>query len=447
MFNPVELILKKQSGLHHNDEELAFLVNSYAKGTLPDYQFSAWLMSVFFKGMSEQEVTQLIALYKSSSATLHLNSQVAVDKHSTGGVGDKTSIIIAPIVASCGLDVPMITGRGLGHTGGTLDKLDSIKNFNTQISLEKMTSQIKKIGVSIIGQTPEICPLDKKIYALRDVTGTVASIPLICASILSKKACEDLKALVLDVKFGSGAFMQEYEEAKKLALALKRTGENLGMKITALLTNMNQPLGRFSGNALEIKECFDILNNQTCVEQDYDFYQSTKELSLQLSAHMLSLTLPNTSVSQAYEKCKHALKSGLALQKFNEILTAQGCDKNFSTEQLPQAKYHYEVTSPEEGYLKSINTKSLGFLNITLGAGRKTISDKLDYAVGFEMRCYIGQYIKKGQSLIRLHLNKKEQGPELEKQFHQAFQFTKKETQKETLIKEILLNSNRAQHA
>lgn len=438
MFNPVELILKKQSGLNHSDEELAFLIKSYSKGTIPDYQFSAWLMSVFFKGMNEQEVTQLIKLYKASSATLNLSSPVSVDKHSTGGVGDKTSIIIAPIVAACGLDVPMITGRGLGHTGGTLDKLDSIKNFNSQISLEKMTDQIKKIGASIIGQTPEICPLDKKIYALRDVTGTVASIPLICASILSKKACEDLKALVLDVKFGSGAFMQEYKEAKKLALALKKTGENLGMKITALLTNMNQPLGRFSGNALEIKECFAILNNQTCVEHDYDFYQPTKELSLQLSAHMLSLIHSNLSVSEAYEKCKQALESGLALKKFNEILTAQGCENNFSAKQLPQAKYHYEVISQEEGYIEEINTKALGFLNIKLGAGRKIISDKLDYAVGFEMRCYIGQQVKKGQSLIRLHLNKKEQGPELEKQFHQAFQFTKKKIQKEVLIKEIL---------
>lgn len=438
MFSPVELILKKQSGLAHSDEELTFLINSYAEGTLPDYQFSAWLMSVFFKGLNDQEVTQLIHLYKASSETLNLNSHLTVDKHSTGGVGDKTSLIVAPIVAACGLDVPMITGRGLGHTGGTLDKLDSIKNFNTQIPLKQMTAQIKKIGVSIIGQTPKICPLDKKIYALRDVTGTVSSIPLICASILSKKACEDLKALVLDVKFGSGAFIQDYEGAKKLALALKKSGENLGMKITVLLTNMNQPLGRFSGNALEIKECFDILNNKTCIEQEHDFYQSTKELSLQLSAHMLALTLPNTSVLQGYKKCKQVLESGLALQKFKEILTAQGCDKNFLTDQLPQAQHQYEFTSPEEGYLKSINTQALGFLNIHLGAGRKIVSDKIDYSVGFEMRCHIGQYIKKGQSLIRLHLNKKEQGPELEKKYQQAFKFAKTQTQKEILIKEIL---------
>ncbi|MBE8162422.1 MAG: thymidine phosphorylase [Bdellovibrionaceae bacterium] len=438
MFNPVELILKKQSGKHHSDEELSFLINAYAKGLMPDYQFSAWLMSVFFKGMNEQEVSQLITLYKDSSATLKLNSSVAVDKHSTGGVGDKTSLLVAPIVAACGLDVPMITGRGLGHTGGTLDKLDSIEHFNTQISLEEMTSQVKEINVAVIGQTPEICPLDKKIYALRDVTGTVASIPLICASILSKKACEDLKALVLDVKFGSGAFMQNYKDSKRLAIALKKAGEKFGMKITALLTNMNQPLGRFSGNALEVKECFDILNNQTCIEKDYDFYQPTKELSLQLSAHMLSLTLPNTSVEQGYKKCKHALESGLALQKFNALLVAQGCKKTFLPNQLPQAKCHYKITSTEEGFVESINTRSLGFLNIALGAGRKAITDKIDYAVGFEMHCYIGQYVKKGQSLMRLHLNKEEQGKELEEQFRQAFQFSKTEVQEEPLIKEIL---------
>lgn len=437
MFNPVELILKKQSGLNHTNQELDFLINAYSKGTLPDYQFSSWLMSVFFKGLNDKEVKQLIKLYIASSATLNLNSKVSADKHSSGGVGDKTSIIVAPIAAACGLDVPMITGRGLGHTGGTLDKLDSIKNFNSQISLEQMTKQIKKIGVSIIGQTSEICPLDKKIYALRDVTGTVASIPLICASILSKKACEDLKSLVLDIKFGSGAFMQKYEDSKKLALTLKKTGESLGIKITALLTNMNQPLGRFSGNALEIKECFDILNNKTCIEQDYDFYQNTKELSLQLSAYMLFLTIPNTSIEQAYQKCKQVLESGLALKKFNEILIEQGCDKNFSTDQLDKAKYQYEIINLEEAYIKSIDTRTLGFLNINLGAGRKIISDKLDYAVGFEMRCYIGQYVKKGQSLIRLHLNKKEQGPALEKKFRQTITFTKTKVQEEILIKEI----------
>lgn len=438
MFNPVELILKKQSGLNHTKQELSFLINSYSEGKLPDYQFSAWLMSVFFKGLSDAEVTELIKLYKASSATLNLESNLTVDKHSTGGVGDKTSMIIAPIVAACGLKVPMITGRGLGHTGGTLDKLDSIPGFNSQISLAKMTRQIKEIGVSIIGQTPEICPLDKKIYALRDVTGTVASIPLICASILSKKACEDLRALVLDVKFGSGAFMPSYEDSKKLALALKKAGENLGISITAVLSNMNQPLGRFSGNALEIKECLDILNNKKCPEHDYDFYHSTKELSLQLSAHMLCSIKTNMSFSEAYKECTKVLASGLALKKFNEILSAQGCPNNFSAKQLISAPHNYEVLSQEEGYIKSMDTKSLGFLNIKLGAGRKKLSDKLDYSVGFEMRSYIGQYIKKGQSLIKLHLNNKEQGPELEQQFRQSFQFTKELVQEEDLIKEVL---------
>jgi len=346
-FLPSEIIKKKRNKNELTDLEIQEFIKKYTDGQIPDYQMSALLMAIYFNGLSLQETLALTQamLHSGRVMTFPRSPEFKVDKHSTGGIGDKTSLILGPVVASLGIPVPMISGRGLGHTGGTLDKLESIPGFNTQLSLDEFEDMVFKNKISFIGQTLDICPADKKIYALRDVTATVESRPLICASIMSKKLAEGADGLVLDVKWGSGAFMKSFEDAHALALDLQNIAKGAGKKCTALITDMNQPLGRFAGNSLEVFECVEIMKNQT-----HAFYSDTRELSLALSAHMVLLAGRAHSYSEAYKLCEDQLTNGMALKKFEEMVERQGGKLSM----LPSAEHSLTVKSEKSGFISTV---------------------------------------------------------------------------------------------
>ncbi|MCB0390455.1 MAG: thymidine phosphorylase [Bdellovibrionales bacterium] len=417
-FNPVQLILKKKRGQKHTPEELAFLVNSFTEGSLPDYQMSAWLMAVCFQSLDEDEVAHFTRIMKESGLQLnfsHLNYRI--DKHSTGGVGDKTSLILGPIVAAAGIPVPMIAGRGLGHTGGTLDKLESIPGFNVWLTEKEFEKQVTQFNLAIMGQTENICPADRKIYALRDVTATVASLPLICGSIMSKKLAEDVTGLVLDIKFGSGAFMKTLDEAEELAKLLKTTGQKNGLDVVCVFSNMDQPLGRFIGNGLEIKECLDILNNQKFMQDNYDYYGPTRDLSLIISGYMIFLGGMAKSPEEGLEIANYILASGAALKKFEQVAKQQQAT---SLTPLTSAKHKFAIISEQAGLIKEMDVEAIGFAAIKLGAGRLKTTDKIDHSAGIEMNCYLGQKISKGHVLAYLYTNKSEECEEVSSQILNA---------------------------
>ncbi len=395
---PAELIKKKRAGLEHTREELQFLVGEFVSGALPEYQMSAWLMAVYFKGMTSRETAMLTEVMLHSGRVLDFSRarSLAVDKHSTGGVGDKTSMILAPIAAAAGVTVPMIAGRGLGHTGGTLDKLEAIPGFSVSLTLDQFEKQVSSLGVSIIGQTAEICPADKKIYALRDVTATVESLPLICASIMSKKIAEGIGALVLDVKFGSGAFMKTVEQADELATKLMEIGAAHGKKVASLLTNMEQPLGRFIGNSLEIGECVAILRGDEFMGRS-DF-EDCRDLSLQLAGHMIWLGGLARSADEGYAKAVATLEDGSAFRKFEDICRAQGGDLSA----LPLPKHAHDVVAPADGFVSAIDTEQIGYAALALGAGRLKSSDTLDLTSGIEIHRKLGEEVRKGEKLYTL---------------------------------------------
>jgi len=394
----VELIKKKRSGGELSHQELSYFIREYLNGKIADYQMSAMLMAIYFRGMTKDETLALteVMLHSGEIIEFEDKSQFYVDKHSTGGVGDKTSLILAPLVSSLGIPVPMISGRGLGHTGGTLDKLESIPGFNTQLSLNEFHTLIKRLKVCLIGQTPNICPADRKIYALRDVTGTVESLPLICASIMSKKLAEGINGLVLDVKFGSGAFMKSLEEARALAQGLMDIAKGANKKVTALITNMNQPLGTYAGNSLEVQECIEIMQGD--LNANSFFHAETRELSLALSAHMVMLAL-NCSYEEAYQKCKRNLENGMAFEQFEKICQAQGGD----LKQLPSPKFKIDVTSQENGFISSFELEKIGWINVQIGAGRKVVTDKIMPTAGIQFHAKVGHHIKKGDILFTLY--------------------------------------------
>lgn len=400
MFLPQEIIKKKRNGSPLTKEEIRFFIQSYTQGTLPDYQMSALLMAIYFRGMDNAETYALTEAMLQSGRVLDFShlTQFKVDKHSTGGVGDKTSLILGPIVAAAGLYVPMISGRGLGHTGGTLDKLESIPGFNTQISLVDFERILKKIGVSFIGQTKDICPADKKIYALRDVTSTVENISLICASIMSKKLAEGINGLVLDVKFGSGAFMKSPADAEALALKLMEIARAFGKKCTALLTNMDQPLGRFAGNALEVFECNEIMQGKSHSSQGRDFYSDTRELSLLLSAHMMSLG-GQMDLPAALAKAKELLTSGRAYEKWKELCLEHGGHLDF----VPFARNKRPVLAKENGFIQKMDTEKIGLAGIVLKAGRQKTTDTIVPTTGIEFHAKIGDSIKVGDPVFTVH--------------------------------------------
>lgn len=397
----VDLIRKKRDGQELSAQEIEFIVRGYTAGELPDYQISAWLMTVVLKGMTRAETTALTQAMLHSGEVLNWNglAQKKVDKHSTGGVGDKTSLILAPVVAAGDLVVPMISGRGLGHTGGTLDKLESIPGFNVNLSAEEMRQVLATCGACMIGQTASIVPADKKMYALRDVTGTVESPPLICASIMSKKMAEGIDALVLDVKVGSGAFMKSESSAAHLAQLMVETGESVGKKVVALLTDMDQPLGRAVGNALEVVECLDVLQGGGP--------EDLKNLTLELSAWMFYLGERTKNVEEGRKLAEELIASGAAMEKFVQMARLQGGDERAlrDTSRLPAAANRLDVPSNLAGYVIAIDCEQIGIASLLLGGGRSTKEDVIDPAAGLMVHKKIGDKVRVGEPLCTLYYN------------------------------------------
>lgn len=401
-FLPAEIIKKKRNKSELTAEEIDYFILSYTHGKIPDYQMAALLMAIYLNGMSDQESIALTKTMLHSGIVVDtaIIPGFKVDKHSTGGVGDKTSLILGPIVAAAGLFVPMISGRGLGHTGGTLDKLESIPGFNTQQSIEKFIEITKNVGTCFIGQTTEICPADKKIYALRDVTATIESFPLICASIMSKKLAEGIDGLVLDVKFGSGAFMKDVDQATHLAHELMKIAKGHGKKIVSLITSMQQPLGKFAGNSLEIFECLEIMKNKTSPgASGVDLYADTRELSLQLAANMIHLSGRTTSVANAYSVAQEMLVSGKALGVFERMCQAQS--GNLQALKLPEKKL--VITAAQGGFLNTFDVEKIGLAGILLRAGRSKSEDRINPTAGIEFHNKIGDAVNAGDVIYTIH--------------------------------------------
>lgn len=397
----VDLIRKKRDCGELSREEIDFLVSGYTRGEIPDYQMAAWLMAVWIRGLNRAEIAALTEVMLHSGEVLS-HSKIPgkkVDKHSTGGVGDKTSLILAPIVAAGGLTVPMISGRGLGHTGGTLDKLEAIPGFNVNLSLVGFRRVLGECGVGLIGQTAEIAPADKKIYALRDVTSTVENVGLICASIMSKKLAEGIDALVLDVKTGSGAFMKKEEDSVRLAEVMVETGKRMGKKVVALITDMNQPLGRMAGHSHEVWESVEVLKGRGP--------EDLRDLSLELSAWMFFLGERTKNINEGRLLAEKMVATGQALEKFRQGIRLQGGDERVvnEPERLPQARLHVDVVSPATGYVNVTNCEQLGTALAMLGGGREKKEDKIDHAVGLEFHKRVGDRVEKNEKLVTIHYN------------------------------------------
>lgn len=389
--NPAVIIAKKRDQGVLTTSETRFMVAEFTSGTIPDYQMAAWAMAVVCRGMNEQETADLTdAMLASGSRLTRHSARPRVDKHSTGGLGDKISLILAPLVACFDCDVPMLSGRGLGITGGTLDKLEAYPGFNCHLSQSQIATQLERIGCVITGTTEEIAPADRKLYALRDVTGTVPSIPLITASIMSKKLAATLDALVLDVKFGTGAFMRELSDARQLAHSLRVTGQRMGVATRALLSDMNQPLGHMVGNACEANEAVEVLAGAGPSD--------VRQLTLRLSAELLLAVGRFDSLEAANQALTEALDSGRAFERFESLVVSQGGQFR---RQLPTAQ-PFELLSPSAGWLRRLDGQIIGQAVIGLGGGRKQLNDTIDPAVGLEMLVRIGEPVQRGQPLIRI---------------------------------------------
>lgn len=399
-----DLILKKRNGLALSSAEIQFIVNGYTQGEIPDYQMSAFLMAVYYQGMNTEEVAELTMAMVYSGDTIDLSAirGAKVDKHSTGGVGDKISLIVAPLVAAVGVPVAKMSGRGLGHTGGTIDKLEAIEGFTVELTQEQFIENVNKCKMAIIGQTGSLTPADKKLYSLRDVTGTVDSIPLIASSIMSKKIASGADAIVLDVKTGSGAFMKTLEEAKALAQTMVNIGNSLNRKTVAIISDMNQPLGYEIGNANEIKEAIDVLRGKPI--------QDLREVSLTIAAYMTVLGGVYPTFQNAYTALEQLLDNGGALETFKTFVQAQGGNPEIveAPEKLPQATYRYEVRSDAEGYVEHISAEPVGLAAMLLGAGRKTKDDRIDHAVGVTLKKKVGDSVQSGDVLAVVHSNQED---------------------------------------
>ncbi len=399
----VELIRKKRDGHELTREQIEAFVSGYTRGDFPDYQVSSFLMAALIRGLSRAETAALTDAMLRSGQVLDFSDlpAVKVDKHSTGGVGDKTSLILSPIVAAGGLYVPMISGRGLGHTGGTLDKLEAIPGFSVNVSLAEFRRILGNIGCAMIGQTVEIAPADKKLYALRDVTGTVESPFLICASIMSKKLAEGIDALVLDVKTGSGAFMKDPKDAEFLAELMVETGQRMGKKVVALLTDMDQPLGRYIGNALEVEECVQLMRGQVNGNEDL------LDLTHELAAWMFYLGGKTKTVAEGKKLSQEFIANGKALAKFRDLVQQQGGDPAIcdDTSRLPKAKHIAEVVAGNDGYVTAIQCEQVGFASVVLGGGRLRKEDDVDPAVGIVLHKKLGHSVKRGESICTVHYN------------------------------------------
>lgn len=398
-----DIIEKKRDGFELSLEEIKYFITEYCNNNIPDYQASALLMAIFLKGMNERETADLTNVMAHSGDMIDLSEipGIKVDKHSTGGVGDKTTLILAPIVAACGLPVAKMSGRGLGHTGGTIDKLEAIPGFNTSVSREDFIKNVKEIGISIAGQTGNLAPADKKIYALRDVTATVNNISLIASSIMSKKLASGADRIVLDVKTGSGAFMKTLEDSIKLAKEMVKIGENTGRNTVAVVTDMDIPLGHAIGNSLEIIEAIETLKNNGP--------KDLMEVSFELATRMLEICQLGT-----YEKCKsvvlEAVESGKAISKFAELIERQGGNKDIINDYslFPQTAYQHDYIAQESGYIKSMKTDTIGVASLELGAGRETKESSIDYAAGIIIKKKTGDWVDKGEAIATLYTNKKD---------------------------------------
>ncbi|WEZ05183.1 pyrimidine-nucleoside phosphorylase [Bacillus subtilis] len=398
----VDIIIKKQNGKELTTEEIQFFVNGYTNGSIPDYQASALAMAIFFQDMSDRERADLTMAMVNSGETIDLSAieGIKVDKHSTGGVGDTTTLVLAPLVAALDVPVAKMSGRGLGHTGGTIDKLEAIDGFHVELSKDEFIKLVNRDKVAVIGQSGNLTPADKKLYALRDVTGTVNSIPLIASSIMSKKIAAGADAIVLDVKTGAGAFMKTEEDAAELAKAMVRIGNNVGRQTMAVISDMSQPLGFAIGNALEVKEAIDTLKG----EGPEDLH----ELVLTLGSQMVVLAKKAATLDEARAKLEEVMKNGKALEKFKDFLKNQGGDSSIVDDpsKLPQAAYQIDVPAKEAGVVSEIVADEIGVAAMLLGAGRATKEDEIDLAVGIMLRKKVGDKVEKGEPLVTLYANR-----------------------------------------
>ena len=430
----VDLIQRKRDGGELAPEEIDFLVQGYSTGEIPDYQMSAFLMSVFFSGMSDREVGRLTECMLQSGETVDLSSVpgVKVDKHSTGGVGDKTSLIVAPLAAAAGVVVPMMSGRALGHTGGTLDKLESIPGFRTSLSTDEFRKQLAELGLAFIGQTEQLAPADGKFYALRDVTGTVESIPLIASSIMSKKLAEGVDALVLDVKVGNGAFIKKQVDARRLAQMMVSIGRPKDKKVQALITDMSQPLGYAVGNALEVMEASQTLQNAGPTD--------LTRLSIELAARMIHLGKKAASLDEARRIAEQRLVDGSGYQKFKQVVVAQGGNPQAldKFELLPNATGMREITSPRGGYVSVIDAEDIGLASSMIGAGRDKKDDVIDPAVGIILEVKVGEKVDAGSVLCRIYYTREDRVEEAAEMVEDAFRISAQKPDERELILEVV---------
>ena len=400
----IDIIEKKRDGKSLTREEIEFFVNGYTHGEVPDYQASSLAMAIFFQDMNDEERAALTMSMVNSGERIDLSdiNGIKVDKHSTGGVGDTTTLVLAPLVAAVGVPVAKMSGRGLGHTGGTIDKLESVKGFNVEISEKDFIKLVNDNQVAVIGQSGNLTPADKKLYALRDVTGTVNSIPLIASSIMSKKIAAGADAIVLDVKTGSGAFMKTLDDAEALAHAMVRIGNNVGRNTMAIISDMSQPLGNAVGNALELKEAIATLKGNGP--------KDLTELVLTLGSQMVVLAEQAASLDEARQMLVDAIKTGKALNKFKTFLSNQGGDDSIvdSPEKLPSAKYQVEFKAKKDGYITEIIANEIGVASMMLGAGRQTKEDVIDLGVGIVLNKKVGEHVEKGENILTIHTNTKE---------------------------------------
>ena len=430
----VDLIQRKRDGEELAPEEIEFLVEGYTNGDIPDYQMSSFLMAVFFSGMSDREVSRLTECMLRSGDTVDLSSipGVKVDKHSTGGVGDKTSLIVAPLAAAAGVVVPMISGRALGHTGGTLDKLESIPGFRTSLTAEEFEKQLSELGLCFIGQTDRLAPADRKLYALRDVTATVESIPLISSSIMSKKLAEGVDALVLDVKVGSGAFMKKQVDARRLAQMMVGIGRRMDKRVQALITDMSQPLGYAVGNALEVMEASQTLQNAGPTD--------LTKLSIELAARMIYLGKKAGTLEEARRLAEEKLVDGSGYKKLKQVVAAQGGNPQALDrfELLPNATGMREVASPRGGYVSSIDAEDIGAASNMIGAGRDKKEDAIDPAVGIILEVKAGEKVDAGSVLCRLYYTKEDRVEEAAEMVEDAFRISAQKPDERELILEVV---------
>ncbi|KHE67904.1 pyrimidine-nucleoside phosphorylase [Halobacillus sp. BBL2006] len=428
-----DIIVKKRDGGELTKEEIYFFIEGYTKGEIPDYQASALTMAIYFQGMSQEETATLTQAMVDSGETIDLSAIKGhkVDKHSTGGVGDKVTFIVGPLVASVGVPVAKMSGRGLGHTGGTLDKLESIKGLQIEMTKEKFIENVNTNKLAVAGQTGNLAPADKKLYALRDVTGTVDSLPLIAGSIMSKKLASGADSIVLDVKTGSGAFMKTLEDSENLAREMVNIGNNLGRNTVAVISDMNQPLGFEVGNANEIKEAAEILQGKNV--------EDLRKLSLEIASHMTVLAEVFDSYEDAYQALEENIENGKAFKSLRTLIESQGGDVAMidDLEKLPKAKYDIEVKASKGGYVSAIDAESIGIAAMYLGAGRATKDDEINHGVGITLNKKIGDEVKEGEALVILHSDNENANDSIKK-VQEAYTISDEKVEKPTLIHNII---------